>query len=1010
MPVMNDRELIIEHNEQVLADFKKSIQTEVSLPVAPSVLNAYLNPHKISRRTRTYTKKSISKDYAAVQFVRRKENNESRSEGFVLHITADELRKLVRWGVYPAQSVSGKAIAELGRWRLSAYGRITKGMISNTHVVKERLLDLYQDRFELLGQIELLTNLPLKSQEQKKEAKAKFINTFHQYIQRLTKIKTGLYDRFQDTDLEKINNTALIDLEKDIQKDIDAATHYLQTHFLKHATSQVKAEHVSASHPLSAAEFVKQNLLDIIDEAEGINHDISFSRKRRFALTRGVFGGCCIDARKTVRYHNPDMSNQILNEHHGLYNEDVTKLNSQLVSVDYTKSNQTTDELNNALLAISFIKKYDQVVIDKNGFRIKSQEGERKLKVIYATNWRMVRSVSDFFRKAFDVLKKMVQGIIYATRPISGNALGQGRELVVDRFLKRSRPKAPFWRAPYQLFKSIGHSVVDFLKGITVSVMNDVFIKMPTLLIKDWHATNILKVVGKDGKQKPISLVEGLQRAEAAIEKIKTHETKRIQFILGHLPVNQHDMTTPRSNSAYARRSAEPPYELKSPEANGLLESLGRGANQFADAFAHNIFAKDPMAGLVFMSTYTVAGLAIAAPQLLKVLGPYLDVSKWLGDLLGTSVTMSAGSNALLQAQITSSFLNMLVHGPESWLGQAGAEFTKQPHLIFLAVGGAYATGYLLANGIGGYTIPGLSEFLKEDLGKNPDLSYPLIGLKVFLLIFEAFESAKKDEFKQIASMEAIRQIERALQNKTAHLRYYFGIWLAQNGAHLKKLDKVNLLMLEQFIDKYFSHSEALSLKRLLYPERPHSIAQQLVLIPVGYISAILQLVASVGLSVGAALMGRDYPMIPIKNAAIAFWDKLAKDLSRLLVFQTEVARFIYKVVATPIVLIADVLTLTLTRIAGLFGVPIAHDIYKGFSTIRRGVNVVSGVFDYGAIMKAVGVAEPFDTIKKIEIPDELSPIKLKALPRRQPSSVIHSREHSSSTGSTPRAQRVLSF
>jgi hypothetical protein len=73
---------------------------------------------------------------------------------------AERLKKGVRWGIIKPQSITGKVISTLGNYRVTGCKRVAKGLISNTQVLKTSLLDLFQDRFEALEDLESLV-IPL---------------------------------------------------------------------------------------------------------------------------------------------------------------------------------------------------------------------------------------------------------------------------------------------------------------------------------------------------------------------------------------------------------------------------------------------------------------------------------------------------------------------------------------------------------------------------------------------------------------------------------------------------------------------------------------------------------------------------------------------------------------------------------------------------------------------------------------------------------------------------------
>ena len=100
--------------------------------------------------------------------------------GFVWQTNAKTLKMALRWGIVPSQSITGKVIATLGQYRITAHQRIAKGLCSNTQAMKLTLLDVFQERIEALHELESLVN--------KHPSREDYSFQFQHYIQQLITI------------------------------------------------------------------------------------------------------------------------------------------------------------------------------------------------------------------------------------------------------------------------------------------------------------------------------------------------------------------------------------------------------------------------------------------------------------------------------------------------------------------------------------------------------------------------------------------------------------------------------------------------------------------------------------------------------------------------------------------------------------------------------------------------------------------------------------------------------
>lgn len=72
--------------------------------------------------------------------------------------SAEKIKQATRWGIIKTHSLTSKIIGSLGQYRIVAHEQAAKGMVSNSAGMKLAFLDLYQDRFEAMQDLESLVN------------------------------------------------------------------------------------------------------------------------------------------------------------------------------------------------------------------------------------------------------------------------------------------------------------------------------------------------------------------------------------------------------------------------------------------------------------------------------------------------------------------------------------------------------------------------------------------------------------------------------------------------------------------------------------------------------------------------------------------------------------------------------------------------------------------------------------------------------------------------------------
>lgn len=861
---------------------------------------------------------------------------------FLWQSKPEQIKKAIRWGIIKTHSITGKIISALGNYRLIAHKRVAKGMISNSQILKLKLLDLYQDRIESLHDLESLVN--------KNNNIDKFETKFAAYIRKLKQIKSNLNEYFKDLpERSGLDQITIDQIEKDLQEDIERATSYLDTLDTQnnlHAYNRARGNK-------SILEFVKQQIVHNLYELQGINQDITYSSQRDFALTRGELNDFIEDARKELIDHEADMRNAITDKHHGLFN----KNNESLITYDFSEDHLSPEREREVLLAISFIEGWDK--FDNKTLTISNESGSEQVDVINATHWKTHRNFTTLLKSVGFFILDIIKGFFIPTRPWEEESWNDEHfHLFATELWKHTTPNEPLWLKPVKLFRKIGYALSDIFNGIS-NFGDHLIVKTPHKLRDDWDSCDEVS-----------SLSEVLKDAEIAITDIKNEEQDRLSKSLnlcGYYELNQNP--SPATSTL-----ATVEYTPTAGEQNDILTSIARGLNEFGSKLTHNLFAKDPVAGLLFSSSMAIGAGAIYLPSATASIFGTAYVN-WFSNFaysMGSSKFAAALSGSSTQAQFLATIWDGLMHGPNgiaiNSLYQVGEDpLTKG---TYLAV--ASGIGYLLVNGIAGYTIPWLSELLKEDLGSSPTRSYPLIGAKAVIMLYEVLTTHKHhmDNYPELS--EEFLSIAKKLNHLKPEQqiivdRFILASWLSMNAETIPKLKPEQLFDLSRHIDRLFDKEQSESLKKIIKPEVQHSIAFELFSIPLAYIPAVLRLMVSPIMSLCALGSGKKYPFAPMKRAAGNLFERCKKDLSRLIVFFNYMASLTYLVCITALRAIAYTVSMLIGRIAGFFDVKPSHAIHKVFASIHLFFRTI-GEFLYPArAIKSVTIANPVHTLNEID-------------------------------------------
>jgi hypothetical protein len=926
------RKLLSDYNIELYRAFLTNDSTTLSLPEVSSI--PWIGA---SKRTDFFEKK-IAYECKQHQVISIEKNAEPHT--LLWKTSVSVLKKAVRWGIVSPEAMTGKVIAALGQYRVIAHQRVLKGMESNTQLAKLQLLDIYQDRFEALEALERMIN--------KKNSVEDYQQALGDYMLALDGISKNLKDYFSAQSVTGFDQTMVSQIQFDLCSDIARAQAYLK-HVLENK-SNLRAFHRSRGQS-SIQEFVKEQMLHGLYELQGINQDLTYSRQRYFALTRGELNDVIENAKKEIEDYQPDPRNAVTLKHQGCFGKDK----DQLVTYDFADEHLSPAKERDVLMAISFIEGWDSVSRDKNGISSVSNEfGTAKLDIFAATRWRRYRHWTSNLKSAAYFVLNIFKGIFVAIYPWEEQVWSDGPQkfhLIATSLRTYARPNEPMWRKPVRFCMHIINALKDVMYGVQ-DVGERLALKMPSSIGNDWASSKKLP-----------SVVSVLAQATHDINTIKEVESVRLQNII-HLSKYQKDNTEHLKTSELAGVE----YSLSAGEQNDILTAIARGLNGFGSIFSHDIFAKDPLGGLFFTASYAIGVAAIYNPaQTAAVFGEqYVKMFTDMSYSMASSKMAAAMAGGTTQAELFTEGWDGLMHGPSGAAGRAIYQLGENPLSIGTYFAAAFGLGYLLANGVDGYSIPWLSEYLRADLGSVPEMGYPVIGGKMAILFYEALLS-ETEAWVAYPSIPVSREGVDTEEERKIVKRFTMVQWLSINAAWIPKLASSQRFTIARQLDELFNQEEAVSLKKLLYPEAMPSIAFQLFSIPMAYVPHLLRFGFSFLLSFVALSSGNAYPWEPMRQAGGDLLFHVKKDLTRLVLFSHQLLNIPYTILSTFVKLAANIITLTLGRIGGVVNLNSGHTLHRMFAKTHLFFRQLSEFFYPVRLLKSVEFAHPNHTIRKVE-------------------------------------------
>ncbi|MBA2655677.1 MAG: hypothetical protein H0U70_01685 [Tatlockia sp.] len=890
----------------------------------------------ISSEKDWFTKETCAPDAAKgkVHFIKKNEKNYA----LLWETKAETLKAGVRWGIIKAESITGQVISTLGHYRIIAHERIVhenKLMVSNTQALKLALLDVFQDRFELMQNLESLVNTSAP--------KANYERDLSNYIAHLEGYKNSVRSKFSGLNLEGLNYNSLPDkIIADLDEDIKNAKLYWQQ--LEQQETTRYANRARGSE--SILDFVKRQMQKNLYEFQGLNQDVVFAIG---AFTRGEMNNLIADASDLIDKHKPDLRNAVNAKHHGLYAS-----TGQTLVYDFGQANLSPAEEKQALIAISFIEGWDRVdyTSDWMSPRIINQSNPEQpssavLEKIFATKWNTHRNFGAAF---IHYLANWFKGIIYPTQPWEGE--GDTFKTYAAQLLAQSKPFYPMWMKGWHLLKTVGTILKDTVKGIRN------FGKTFTLYLRldmqnDWASS----------KKLPLA-AETFAEANQQIALISSEELKILKGLEAY--------TSETFAENPQKILAQSDYHLSYGEEHDLLIAMVQGIGGFSGHFTHNLFTKDPVGALIFSSAFMVGGVSIFFPMTAKTFlgSQFVNGFNQFAGLVGSSTLSKAACGSLSLAQGVHLAWG-LTEGPSSEVLHAMQAIIEDPLSAAFLFSAAYGIGYALAH------VPVLGDYIREELGSSDVLNYPVIGVKLGVggvLVLVSNDSNEPISVEIPYNSEKLARILQHLQGDPLIMREV-GLmmqrlemvqWLAKHAPFLAKLNFNTQFDLERQIDTIFTREQALSLKKLIYPEKDRSVAYQVLAVPFGYIPALVRLGASAIMSAVAWFINNPKPAEPVKQAAEALVRKMAKDITRIYNITANALYIAVNIAFSPFKTFALLTTMLIGRLSAFIELPTGHFMHKGFWFVH---NIYCRIGEFLAAtrpMKSVVFADPMHTINEV--------------------------------------------
>lgn len=912
----NEKTIYSRYYSQKVSEFLLSDKTdlELSKPGSMPWHQPYLKEKDIFEKDCTFDK---------IQFV----SKNKVSDTILWKTTPEKLRQGVRWGIVRAESITGKVISTLGKYRLQAHKRISKGTISRLQSLKLNLLDVYQTCIEALQPLESLVNSD--------SSVSHYQTKFKEYIAHLRVMQNELDNSPLPTLANKQHYRTLIQkVKSSIDNDIKRAEFFLadiEDQQSTKASNRAKGE-------ASIVEFVKRQMHFQLSSLDGLNQDIAFGKK---ALTRGKLSVAVANAHKCIDDHMPDMRNAVTAKHHGNYASHENQ--DKDIIYDFNLRYCPPSDERNALLAVSFIEGWDTLNDLQKKPTVSNQHGKADLKKITSTFWNTHRH---FGRYLWEYTKNWFKGIFFETPPWQ-DGVNDDFKLHAHTLMGRARLDYPLWKRTWHYFQYINYLTTEFIFGM-YRFTKDFIFNFPQNIKEDWHSTNAV-----------LSPDIVMKRAQAEVDYIEEKESSLLTKVL--IESEQEKIPDIPRQDLYAL--ARPEFQLSNGELQDFINVCIKNFGGFSGQITHEIFNKDPLGGMLFLAAFLAGSGILALPG-----GGHKLLLAKTTKLFGTGSITETVFAGLTKAQMTHFLYDGMVKGPSSYAADYIASILNDPLPNAIGMASSYALGYVMSS----IPEPKKNKFLPTEFIGGELFKYP-IGLQfgpsgvTFVL---------SDKTTQYHAVDIAYNGEEFQNIKTRHLSSQDLITLGKlrlqfqlvqllniNASKLLQLSLETRFELCRVIDNaHFTPNQAKSLKKMLYPEESKSSGYHFFAVPLMYIPAIARAFVSIFIYPLAFLYERPNYKAPLKRAFGDLFAKINTDIYRLEAACSSLLSITFDIVTSPIIATLFVCNFIIARLCSLVNIHPGHTIYKAFAAFHDFYRDMCGFLTPVRWIKSVHVADAVHT------------------------------------------------
>lgn len=749
-----------------------------------------------------------------------KENDEFRF--LMWHTTPQNLKAAIKSGIVKFDALTSKCLYALGGYQRIMRERVyLQGIVSNKHAAKQCLLNHVQINIEAIEPLERFLN------------QGQYQNHFQQQKQNLlhalSEYKKTLFNQFATLQ----TNAVLFSLfDTKIQLKWQAQFEQLMKHYkrCRHRIQLMNnadefTSYLQPQTPNGLFVFIKQHINWHIRHVQEINQNLAFN-KHAPALRKGDFNHACEDAIKEIKDHIIDFHNPILAEHQGNFVSDNNK-----ISVNLAPFCQTEKELKQILMALCQIENADVLIKEPNALYTLTKQHQKKvwLQTTAYTQWTTNAEKYHVLVKCFLFLWNTFIGLVcgltidlflgIAFGLMGIKTVAYGKHLQID--LSNTFAKDSHYQ---QLSKMVINDKPPLLNHLCIKLHT--FIK--TIVMDFFHSEIISSTTSDSAFLENLTLVADYAEGywlkntdlfnQVMFQLDKLQQEKRLiqTSINNHAPSYYQNWQQPQ----YLLEKAIPPYELSEGEWLDVCNALTKGMMMGTNMFAHEIYTKNPMLGLVFFSSYGLALMATLHPQQMAILPKaYMHFCHILSRSLAKHKTAGAFSSASLQAQSVMALVENAVDGHNGWISNAMSHLEKNSTDIALAATAATSLGALIAYK---FTIPYISENLKNELGKVPYPSLAVAGGKSVFLLTHLLQT----QIENLTPASKAKIQTEVLQHPIDTNKFAFLCMIETYQSLLPSLAEIEKRTLLKLTSTLFKEDDIIfdSIHALIYPKTNQSV------------------------------------------------------------------------------------------------------------------------------------------------------------------------------------------